>query len=191
MQAVNQCSVRKTSNPFLAMFGWVIVASLAVSLPHAGAQDSLRVGIVDPQVVLEESNYGKRAIADLKEHSSARQKILSTDEKELKKLRGKLQESQDSGGTDLPSLQKQLQRTFQKYQERGKTFQQELTEKQNTVMTEYMEKFRVATEAVAERQDFALIIDKGNEATLNIVLYASQGLDITKDVLKEFETLYP
>ena len=191
MQAVSQYSVRNASNPFLAMFGWVIVASLAVGLPAAGAQDSFRVGVVDPKIVLEQSNNGKRAIAELKEHSSVRQKILETDKKELEKLQEKLQARQDAGETDLASLQQQLQNTFRKYQERGRTFQQELTEKQNTLMAEYMEKFRVATKAVAARQGFALVIDKGNEATLNIVLYSSQELDVTDDVLKEFETLYP
>ena len=191
MQAVSQRSVHNASHPFLARLGWVIVASLTIGLPHAAAQDSFRVGIVDPQIVLEQSDYGKRLIADLKEHSSARQKILAADEKELKKLQEKLQAKQDAGETKLTSLQDQLQRTFQKYQQRGKTFQQELSEKQNTLMAEYMEKLQVATKAVAKRQGFALVIDKGNEANLNIVLYASQGLDVSKDVLKEFGTLYP
>ncbi len=184
MQAVSQCSVRNASTLFLAMVGWVIVAGLAVGLPHADAQE-FRVGIVDPQAILKESVYGKRKLAELEDHASARRKVLESDDEELKKLQEKLQASQDAGGDDLTSLQEQLRSKFQKFQQRGQTFQQELDKKQSEMMTEYIEKLKVAAQAVAEQQDFALVTD------LNIVLYASQGLDITKEVLKEFEQLYP
>ena len=185
MQAVNQCSVRKTSNPFLAMFGWVIVASLAVSLPHAGAQDSFRVGIVDPQVILKKSVYGKRKRVELEEHASARQKVLESDREDIDKFHEKLQASKDASDAELQSMQEQLQRKVQKFEKRGQTFQQELSKKENDMMGEYIEKLKIVSKTVAERKGFALI------AAMSSVLYASQGLDITKDVLKEFETLYP
>ncbi len=191
MQAVSQFSIRHASNPLPAILTWVLAASLWCGLSHAAAQESFRVGVVDPQIVLEQSAYGKRTIAALKEHSSARQKVLASDEEDLKKLQEKLQASQDSNDADLTALQEQLQRKFQKYQQREQTFRQELAQKQTTLMTEYMGKLQVAAGTIAEQQGFTLIIDKGNEANLHIVLYASQGLDVTQDVLKEFEKLYP
>mgnify|MGYP003325167620 CR=1 FL=1 len=45
--------------------------------------------------------------------------------------------------------------------------------------------------AVADRHGFSLVIDKGNEGTLNIVLYNRKGLDITNEVVKEFNKRFP
>jgi len=36
-----------------------------------------------------------------------------------------------------------------------------------------------------------LIMDKGSDATLKIVLYSRQGLDITNEVVKEFDRRFP
>ncbi len=182
MQAVSQHSAR---NPFLALLGWAIAASLVCGLPLAVAQDSFRVGVVNPQTILKESAYGKRKRADLEEHRSARRKVLDSDEEDLNKLQDKLQASQDASDADRQSMQQQLQRKFQKYQERVQTFEQELSKKQDDMETEYLEKLQVVAKTVAEQKGFAMVTN------MNVVLYSSQGLDVTEDVLKEFEKLYP
>ncbi len=194
MQSASQISTRPAGHPFLALFGWIIVAILGCGLPHAAAQESSRVGVVDPQKILEQSAYGKRARATLNEHFNARQKILTSDEEELSTLAKKIQEGEKSGNADLASMQEQLQINEQKFQKRVQTFQQELSQKRSTMMGEYMERLQIAIKAVAEQQGFSLIITETTEATeTKIVLYADRekGLDITKDVLKEFEKLYP
>ncbi len=185
MQEARHVLAHKSSVPFFAIFGWAIVFSLSCGLPHAVAQSSVPVGIVDPQVVLKQSVSGKKLIANLEEHGAAREKVLATDEEELKKLREKIQNSQDIDDDERASLQGQFQRKIQKFEERKQTFRQEMAQKQNEMLAEYMEKVRTATKAVAERRGFSMVIDKGSN------LYAAQGLEITDDVVKEFDQLYP
>ncbi len=190
MQGPRQITSPKPGNAFLFLLGFFIIPGLFCGLPHAFADQQFQVGIIDPQAVIEGSNSGQKALATLKEHAAVRQKLLQADEEELQKLRQQIQNGSGLSETETQSLQEQFQDKVQKYQRRSQTFQQELAEKQNALMTEYMKKIAVATKNVAERSGFLLVIDKGNEATLKIALYSAEGLDITDEVLKEFNQLY-
>ncbi len=190
MQGHRQLTSHKPSNRFLLLIGCFIIPSLFCVPPHAFADHPFQVGIIDPQAVLENSNSGKKALATLKEHVAVRQKLLEADEQELQKLEQQLQDGTDRSETETQFLREQIQNKVQDYQRRRQIFQQEVAEKQKTMTSEYMKKIAVATKTVAERSDFLLVIDKGNEATLKLVLYAAEGLDITEEVLKEFNQLY-
>ena len=155
------------------------------------AADSFKVGMVDPQAVIEKSKSGSRALATLKEHAQARENVLKSDQKELERLQEELK-STSSGLSDAEKKRKQEQfgRKYQEFQKRGQEYQAELGQKQKSLVQEYMKKIQVATSAVAKRHKFSLIIDKGSENTLQIVLYSRKGLDITSEVVKEFDRRY-
>ena len=190
MQGHSQRTSHKPSNRFLLLLGWFIIPSLFCGLPYAFADQPFQVGIIDPQAVMENSNSGQKALATLKEHIAVRQKLLEADEQELQKLEQQFQNGSDRSETETQFMQEQIQNKIQDYQRRRQIFQQELTEKQKNMMTEYMKKIAVATQTVAKRSGFLLVIDKGSDATLKIVLYSAEGLDITDEVVKEFNQRY-
>ena len=53
-----------------------------------------------------------------------------------------------------------------------------------------MKKIEAVTSVVAKRHGFSLVVDKGSDTTLKIVLYNRKGLDITNEVVKEFDRRY-
>ncbi len=186
MQGRHQHTSHKRGNVILALLGWFMIQSLFCSLPYALAEESFQIAIIDPQAVLENSNAGQKALATLKEHVMVRQKLLETDEEEIQKLEQRLQVGTGRSETETQILQEQLQSKVQVYQRRRQTFQQEVQEKQKTLMVDYMKKIEGATKTVAERRGFSLVIDKGNEAIMQIVIYSAKGMDITDEVVKEF-----
>ena len=186
MQGRHQHTSHKRGNVILALLGWFMIQSLFCSLPYAFAEESFQIAIIDPQAVLENSNAGQKALATLKEHVMVRQKLLETDEEEIQKLEQRLQVGTGRSETETQILQEQLQSKVQDYQRRRQTFQQEVQEKQKTLMVDYMKKIEGATKTVAERRGFSLVIDKGNEAIMQIVIYSANGMDITDEVVKEF-----
>ena len=151
------------------------------------AADSFKVGLVDPQTVIEKSKSGSRALATLKEHAQARENVLKSDQKELERLQEELKNATGLSDAEKKRKQEQFGRKYQEFQKRGQEYQAELGEKQKSLVQEYMKKIQVATSAVAKRHKFSLIIDKGSENTLQIVLYSRKGLDITSEVVKEFD----
>jgi len=166
--------------------GLVILVGLTWGLPATWGASSFKVGLIDPQMVIEKSRDGQRALATLKEHAAVRQKLLKADEEELKKLQEEGQNAKNPSEAEKQALQENFQRKFQEYQKRGQEFQQELAQKQKDMVMEYMKKIEAATKAVAERHGFDLVLDKGSEATLKIAIYSKNGLDITDEVVKEF-----
>lgn len=172
----------------------VMLSMTALSSLHlfatAEAATSFKVGIVDPQEVIEKSRAGKRVLSTLKEHASVRQKLLQRDEDELKAIEAELKDGSTLSETEKQSKQTAFRKKLQDYQRRGQEFQQELGQKQKEMVMEYMKKIQTATKAVAEKYGFALVLDKGSDATLRIVLYNKKGLDITKEVVKEFDRRY-
>ena len=190
MQERHHLTSRKRSKMILSLLGWFMIQVLFCGLPSAFAEESLRIGVIDPQAVLENSNAGQKALATLKEHVMVRQKLLETDEAEIQKLEQQLQTGTGRSETETQVLGETLQGKIQEYQRRRQTFQQEVTEKQKNLMVDYMKKIEGATKIVAERRNLSLVIDKGNEAIMQIVIYSTKGMDITDEVVQEFNKTY-
>ncbi|MCA9473714.1 MAG: OmpH family outer membrane protein [Nitrospirales bacterium] len=170
----------------LLCLGILLFSSTSLAL----AKETSKIAIIDPQAVIEKSKAGSRALATLKEHAQARENVLKADQKELEDLQTELRKLQSTNDKSLKSKQEVFTRKFQDFQKRGQEYQQELGQKQKELVQEYMKKIEAATAVVAQRHGFTLVIDKGSETTLKIVLYAQRGLDITSEVVKEFDKRY-
>jgi outer membrane protein len=154
----------------------------------ADAADAFKMGVVDPQAVLEKSKAGKRALDTLKEYAATRQKLLSSDEEDLKNLEKQLKDEESTlNETQKRDKQGQFRTKLQDYQRRAQEFNQELAGKQKELVDEYMKKISAATRTVAEKAGFTLVVDRGSESTIKIVLYHRDALDLTDQVIKEFD----
>ena len=160
---------------------------LAMVSPGLSAE-TFMVAVMDQQVVIEQSKAGKRAVEELKAYSAARQKIINSDEQELKELQ---QAIQDGKLTDSAKQEKQsqLQAKVEAYQRRLADFRREIQQKQREMVAEYSKKIHAATQAVGEKNGYVAVIDKGIEAAMKIVLYHQPALDLTDQVVKEFDRL--
>jgi len=153
--------------------------------------DSFRVAVIDPHEVMEKTKAGSRALALLKEHAKARDNVLKSDQKELERLQEELKAGEGTlPEKELKEKQETFGRKFQDYQKRGQEYQAELAQKQRELVQEYMKKIEAVTSVVAKRHGFSLVVDKGSDTTLKIVLYNRKGLDITSEVVKEFDRRY-
>ncbi|HKW86889.1 MAG TPA: OmpH family outer membrane protein [Nitrospiraceae bacterium] len=170
------------------MVGTLAVGIMALSAMSSWGADSFKMGVVDPQAILERSKAGKRALDALKEYAGTRQRLLAKDEEDLKALEKQLKE-QESGMSETQKREKQGQfRTkIQDYQKRAQEFNQELAAKQKELVDDYMKKIQVATQAVAEKGGYSLVVDKGSDNTLKIVIYNRDAIDLTEQVIKEFD----
>jgi outer membrane protein len=154
----------------------------------AAGKDSFRVGVIDPQTVIEKSKAGSRALAVLKEHAQARETVMKNDQKELERLQEELKDGNPKlSEEEQKQKQERFAQKFQAWQKQGQDFQNEIGQKQKDLVQEYMKKIEEATSAVASRHGFDLVIDKGSENTLKIVLFNKDGLDLTTEVVKEFD----
>ena len=145
------------------------------------------VGVIDPKAVVAKSKAGSRALAGFKEHAQAQETVMKKEQKELEKLQEELAASKDKlSAEEQERKQERFSQRFQEWQKRGQEFQAELGQNKRELVQEYMKKIQQATNIVAKRHGFDIVIDKGSENTLRIALYHRDGLDLTNEVVKEF-----
>ncbi len=165
------------------------VIMLMVGSPAWAA--SFKMGVVDPQAVLERSKAGQRALGELKQYAETRQKILAGDEGELKKMQEEIQNNTgDLSDEDRRVKQQKFREKLQSYQQRAQEFNDELAKKQQELVNEYMEKISAATRVVAQKRGLSLVMDKGSDTTLKIVIYNKKSIDVTDQVVEEFDRRY-
>ena len=181
----------KTRTQAGTLFLTILLISIFCGLPQTLAAKGFKVGFVDWQAVMEKSKAGKRSLATIQEHVAIRQKLIASDEKEIKTLQEDLQNSKKLSDNDMQAKQVLFQRKVQDYQRRSQEFQQELAQKQRAIVKEFISKIGKATQAVADRHGFSLVIDKGNESSMMVVIYSRKGLDITNEVIKEVNKKFP
>ena len=159
---------------------WLAMVSPVLS------DDTLKVAVMNQQMVVEQSKAGKRALEELKAYSLTRQKIINADDQELKELQEAMG---DAKLTDSAKQEKQgqFQAKLEAYQRRLADFNREIQQKQREMVAEYMKKVQAAAQAVGEKNGYVAVIDKGSEAMMKIVLYHQPALDVTDQVVKEFD----
>jgi len=166
---------------------WLAVLS-QVGLAAAAAAESFKVGVIQQRTIIEKTKAGQRALEALKEFQASRQRIIATDDEELKKLEDELK-TQESGLSEAAkqAKQEQFRVKFENYQRRIQEFTQEIQQKQKEMTEEFQQKIDEAVRVVAERNGFAAVIDEGGVATIQIVLYAHPSINLTEQVIKEFD----
>ena len=164
------------------------VALWLAMLSPALSDEPFKVAVMNQQLVIEQSKAGKRAFEELKAYSMTRQKIINADDQELKDLQQAIQDGKLSDSAKQEK-QGQFQAKLDAYQRRLADFNREIQQKQREMVAEYSKKVQAAAQAVGEKNGFIAVIDKGSEAAIKIVLYHQPALDVTDQVVKEFDRL--
>lgn len=167
--------------------GWLAGACMlgfALCAMPATAADKLVVGVMNQQTIIEKSKTGQKAIEELKAYSAARQKIIASDEAELKEMEKALDGVKQE---EKAEKEGQLRARFEGYQRRIQDFNREIQGKQKEMVEEYSRRIGAAAQTVAQRRGFVAVIDEGAEGNMRVVVYHHQSIDMTEDVIKEFD----
>jgi outer membrane protein len=169
---------------------WVAAVGLAMVFQAgaAGAAESGKVGVIQQRTVVEKTKAGKRKLEEMREFQASRQRIISADDQELKKLEDELK-SQEGGLSESAKMKKQEQfrAKFEAYQRKLQDFNRELQQKQRQMSDDMQKKIDEAVQAVADKGGFVAVLDEGGVATIQVVLYAHPSVDLTEQVIKEFD----
>lgn len=163
-------------------------ALLACWMGSVQASDAIRIAVMDQQAVIERSKAGKAALEEVKAYQATRQKIINADEQELKELEQAIQDPNSKlNEAAKQEKQEQFRTKVEAYQRRLQDFNREVQQKQRDMAAEYSKKIADAAQAVAQKEGFVAVLDKGNESMFRIVLYNQPALDVTDLVVKEFD----
>jgi outer membrane protein len=170
--------------------GVLLMALLAVSGCAAGvAKVDGKIGVVDPARVLNETNTGKKAKDSLSVFSKNRQALIEMDEKELRRMEEDFgRQASVLSPTAKREREEQFRRRVAEYQQKANDMNREVQEKQKDVLEGFREKVGLMVGNVSKRLGLQVVIDKGKGGP---TLYSDEGLDITGQVIDEFNREYP
>ena len=167
-----------------------LVLGLAVAgCTAGGAKVEGKVGLVDPARVLSETNAGKKAKDSLSAFSKNRQALIELEEKELRRMEEDFgRQASVLSPTAKREREEQFRRRMAEYQQKAGDMNREVQEKQKDVLEGFREKVELVVGKVSKRLGLQVVMDKGKGGP---TLYSDEGLDITGQVIEEFNREYP
>jgi outer membrane protein len=170
--------------------GGVFAVLLAVSgCATSVAKVEGKIGVVDAARVLNETNVGKKAKDSLNVFSKNRQALIEMDEKELRRMEEDFgRQASVLSPTAKREREEQFRRRVTEYQQKANEMNREVQEKQKDVLEGFREKVGLMVSKVSKRLGLQIVIDKGKGGP---TLYSDEGLDITGQIIDEFNREYP
>ncbi len=163
---------------------WLVLAIMGILVGVTGARAQtapLRVGVVNQDRVLNESEEGKHLKADLEKLRNAKAASIEAKEKEIKALQDQLLNAQLSLSEEKrDQIARDLKRKRVEYERLNDDATAEFQDAANRAQARLSGIFRDVVSKYGAEKGYTVIFE------LNTVYYAAPAVDITDDMLKRF-----
>ncbi len=174
----------------------ICLALLTTAVVTAGCQSnrstvpaSTRIGVVDPQRLLSETNVGKKAKEMLASFAKNRQALIELEEKELRRMEEDfMKQGSVLSATAKREREEQFRRRMAEYQQKVTDLNREVQDKQKDVLEGFRDKIEAMSGKVAKRLDLQAIFDRGRGGP---TLYFDEAIDVSSQLIEEFNQTYP
>ena len=155
---------------------------LAVLMVPVAAQAQGKVGVVNLDDALGNSNAGKAAFSQLKSRFEAREKALAAQGEDLKKMQDDLQKAGVALSQDAKkSKAADFENKARKYFEDQKKLQQEEQQAQQSVLQPLLNRLQKVLTDYAAKNSYTIIMEARS------VPYFDPKLDVTTAIQQEFD----
>lgn len=175
--------------------GWAVVLMAAVLLEGGCRSNpsvvpsSTRIGVVDPQRILSETNVGKKAKEMLSSFAKNRQALIELEEKELRRMEEDfMKQGSVLSANAKREREEQFRRRMAEYQQKVTDLNREVQDKQKDVLDGFRDKIEAMCGKVAKRLELQAIFDRGRGGP---TLYFDEALDVSSQLIEEFNKTYP
>lgn len=175
----------------MALAGLLTVGCTPGGLRVDGHKIEGKMGLVDSSRVWNESNLGKKLKETLSAHQKNRQALLEADARELQRMQEDLKRFEESRSFQPDGIlrrKQQLQQRFEEYQQKSMELNREIQEKGREVSEGFRVKVDGVVGKVAKRLGLQVVIEKGKGGP---TFYSEEGLDLTSQVIEEFNREHP
>jgi outer membrane protein len=161
----------------------VLISSTGLGSKAALAQDNNKLGFVDLQRALMETEEGRKARTDLKKVFDQKQKELDEQQTELKKG----MEDLDKKRTLLPAdkvkeKETEMQGKLEKIRQTYLRHQQDLQAKEQEATGKIFERMQRIIGKIAGSENFTMIFDRQQSG----LVFAKPHLDLTNEVIRRY-----
>jgi outer membrane protein len=161
-------------------FALFVVLMLASSSVLA---EEVKLGYVDMQRAISETDDGRKAKASLKKVFDQKQKEINEQQDDLKKAAEDLEKKRTLLPADkVREKEAELQGRAQKVQETYLRHQQDLQAKEQEAMSKILDRMNKIIGKIAVSENFTMIMDK----TSGGLVFAKPHLDLTNELIRRY-----
>ncbi|HEX7232881.1 MAG TPA: OmpH family outer membrane protein [Candidatus Binatia bacterium] len=162
---------------------WLAIAVLVLSGSVASAQERIKIGFIDIQRVISESQPGKRASDRLQAQIKKAEGDVVKERQDLEKLRADIEKKGPLlKDEERRNLEADYQRRSVTLQRAMSDYQQDLQQKRNEMMSDILKDLEQIVNEIGKADKFTLILERSQ------ILYSDQGIDITSKVIETFNS---
>src|SRR5262249_49236243 len=165
---------------------WVIIGAFLAG--SAFAQGAPKIGYVDLQRALNESEAGKRAKEEFKGQVDKLQGTLKKQKDDIDNLKEQLEKKalvmkEEERG----NLEDEYRRKLRDFERNYKDSQTDLQKKDNELTGGIIKDLQDIIRDYGEKESFTLIL----ESTSSAVLYGAKGSDLTDEIIPQYNPQHP
>ena len=165
-------------------------ATWAQAAPAAAAATVKTVGIINLRGAIGSTAEGKQASAELQSQFAPRSTEIDALTKQINDLQQKLQAGQGKLSQEEETrLTAEGQRLTQRLDRRRNDFQEDATAAQQEVLERIGRKMVDVLDRYARENGFSVVLDTSGQNSP--ILYASNQVDVTQDIIRLYDQQYP
>lgn len=158
----------------------VVVLSLCLVMP---ANAAIKIGVVDLLKALNESEQGKKSIAEIESLRKSKQSVIEEKGKKIEQLKSDLEKQSSVLSADAKkSKEDEIERLIREFQRLVSDSTNELQKKQREIEVEMIKELRVIIENIGKEEKYTYIVESSEGG----LLYFDKAVDITENVIKKF-----
>jgi outer membrane protein len=178
--------IRTAALAAACLLGTVAVRAQAA----AGTATGTKIGVINVRQAIVTTAEGKQASAELQTQFAPRQSELEGMNKQINDLRQRLQASSATlSEEEKARLTTQGQRMAAQLERKNNELQEDVNAAQGEVVDKIGRKMMDILDRYARENGFVVILDSSSQNTP--ILYASTNIDVTPEIIKQYDATYP
>ena len=162
---------------------WLAVTLLALSASFVSAQERVKIGFVDIQRVIAESQAGKRAKDRFQTQVKKAEANIQRERQDLERLKADIEKKAPLlKEEERRNLEADFQRRSVALQRSMGDYQQELRQKESEMMSDLLKDLESLVSELGKSEKFTLILGRSQ------ILYSDHGTDITSKVIEMYNS---
>jgi outer membrane protein len=158
-----------------------LLFALCLSPVISYASEQIKIGIIDIQKVLSESDAGKKAKTDLESLIKSKQLIIDEKGRTIEKLKSEMEKQASVLSAEArKNKEDELEKLIKEYQRLVQDSQAEVKKKEAELTDVILKEIHEIVNKIGEQEGFSIIVELG------MVLYSDKAMDITDAILKKY-----
>ncbi|MEW6584318.1 MAG: OmpH family outer membrane protein [Nitrospirota bacterium] len=162
----------------------LLLAALCMMPVSARAVDAVKLGAVDVQKVLNESEAGKKAKTDLEALIKSKQTVIDEKGKTVEKFKSDIEKQASVLSAEArKTKEEELEKAVREYQRLVQDSQADVKKREAELTENILREIQELIQKVGEEEGYVMIFERG------MVIHSSKGIDLTETILKKYDEM--